>query len=370
MAALLFQTSTSTRLPASALFFIYFFMERDAVYTNRMSPGAALLKRISWSAVFAGVLVAIVTQMLLTLLGLGIGFGTIDAVDEQNPTAGLGIGSAIWYIVTSLLSLFLGGWVAGRMASTPRLFDGIIHGVLTWCLVTLLTIYFLTTTIGSIIGGVGSLLGGIISTAGSAVASAAPAVGNMVQNQLQANGIDTDNIDLNNLRNEVNTILRQTGDPNLSPDALNRKANQAVNQAGNTAERAASNPQQAGNMAGNLFDRLFKQGQTTVNQVDREDAVNVVMKQTGKSRAEAEQTVDNWINTYKQAAAKFEQTKKEAVIKARHIADDAASAASKAAIFGFFGLLIGVGAAGYGAKMGTDSKDDYNDYDRPVREVV
>ena len=91
---------------------------------------------------FAGVLGAIVAQMLLTLLGLGIGFGTIDVAEEQNPTAGLSIGSAIWYIITSLVSLFLGVWVAGRLARPPRLFDGIIHGVLTWCLVTLLTIYF------------------------------------------------------------------------------------------------------------------------------------------------------------------------------------------------------------------------------------
>lgn len=343
-------------------------MERTAVYENRPAR-TNFMSRISWSAVFAGVLVAIVTQMLLTLLGLGIGLGTIDPVEERNPMAGLGIGSAIWYIVSSLLSVFLGGWVAGRLASTPRLFDGIVHGVLTWCLVTLLTIYFLTTTIGSIIGGAGRLVGGIVKTAGSAVASAGPGLGNMVQNQLEASGIDTENFDLNNLRNEVNTLLRQTGDPNLRPSALERQANQAVNQAGNTAERAASNPQAADEMADGLFDRLFRQGQKTVNQVDREDAVNVLMARSNKSRAEAEQTVDNWINTYQQATEKVQEVRTEAGVKARHIADDAASAASKAAIYGFFGLLIGVVAAGYGAKMGTDSKDDYNELDRPVRTI-
>ncbi|MGM9507805.1 YrzE family protein [Larkinella sp. GY13] len=325
-----------------------------------------IIKRISWSVVFAGVLVAIVTQMLLTLLGLGIGLGTIDSVEERNPTAGLGIGSAIWYIISSLISLFLGGWVAGRLASTPRLFDGVIHGILTWCLVTLLTIYFLTTTIGSLIGGAGRLVGGVVRSAGNAAASAAPGLGNMVQNQLKENGIDADNLDLSNLKNEVNTILRQTGDPNLNPNALERKADRAAGQAENTAERAASNPQAADDMASGLFNRLFKEGQSTINQVDRDDAVNVVMKRTGKSRVESERIVDNWINTYKQAAAKFEQTKKEAEAKARQIADDTASAASKAAIFGFFGLLIGVVASGYGAKMGTESKDDYSRYDRPV----
>lgn len=349
-------------------------MERTTVYEDRPDYGRVdFIKRISWSAVFAGVLVAIVTQMLLTLLGLGIGLGTIDPVEERNPTAGLGTGSAIWYIVSSLLSLFLGGWVAGRLASAPRLFDGVIHGVLTWCLTTLLTIYFLTTTIGSIIGGAGRLVGGIVSTAGSAVGSAAqsagPGLGNMVKDQLQANGVDVENLDLGDLKNEVNTLLRQTGDPNLNPNALERKADRAVDQAQNTANRAASNPQGADDMASGLFSKLFKQGQSTISQVDREDAVNVVMKRTGKSRAEAEQTVDSWTKTYQQARVKFEQTKKDAEVQARHVADDAASAASKAAIFGFFGLLIGVASAGYGAKMGTDSKDDYNKYDRPVREV-
>lgn len=344
-------------------------MEHETLYTEQTGNRLNFMKRISWSAVFAGVLVAIVTQMLLSLLGLGIGLSTIDPVEEQNPMAGLGIGSAIWYIVSSLLSLVAGGWVAGRLASTPRLFDGVIHGVLTWCLVTLLTLYFLTTTLGSIIGGTGRLVGGLVHTAGSAVASAGPGLGNMVQGQLKANGIDTDNLDLSDLKGQVNQLLRQTGDPALNPNTLERKADRAANQASNTAERAASNPQAADDMASGLFSRLFKQGKSTVDQVDREDAVNVVMKRTGKSRAESEKTVDNWISTYKQAAVKFEQTKAEAETKARHVADDAASGASKAALFGFFGLLIGVVAAGYGAKIGTDSKDDYSAYDRPVQSV-
>ncbi len=210
----------------------------DAVVTR-----AAFTKRIAWSAVFAGVLVAIVSQLLLTLLGLGIGLSTVDPVTEQNPTAGLGIGSAIWYAISSLLSLFAGGWVAGRLAGSPQRFDGIIHGVLTWSLVTLITIYFLTTTIGSLIGGAGRLVGGLVRTAGSAagsVASAAgPELGQAVKGELAKNGIDVENIDLRDLQKEVNTVLRQTGNPALNPDALERKAKQAGDQAKATAGQAA-----------------------------------------------------------------------------------------------------------------------------------
>ena len=342
-------------------------MEQETVYTTRPYGGrSGFMKRISWSAVFAGVLIAIVTQIALSLLGIGIGLSTIDVMEESNPTAGLGVGTAIWYIVSSLLALFTGGWVAGRLASTPRTFDGIIHGVLTWCLATIVTLYFLTTTIGSIIGGAGRLVGGIVKTAGAGVAAAAPALGNTIQDQLQANGI---NFNADNLLSQVKQVLRQTGDPSLSPDSLRGEANQAMNQAGNAAERAAANPQNSDQIASNLFSRLFKEGQSTVSQVDRDDAVNVVMQQTGKSRAESEQIVDNWISTYKRAAAELEQAKEQAVAKARQVADQTAEAAAKGAIYGFFGLMIGLAAAGFGAKLGTDSKDEYNKYDRPVREV-
>lgn len=309
---------------------------------------------------------AVVTQMLLTLLGIGVGLGTIDPVQEQNPTAGLGIGTAIWYIVSSLLSLFVGGWVAGRLASTPRLFDGVIHGVLTWSLVTLFTVYLLTTAIGKIIGGAGSLVSGIVSTAGSGIAAAAPGLADKAQDQLRKNGVD---LDLSDLKGEVSQLLRETGKPGLRPEALENQAERAGNQAQSAAGRAASNPQGADETADGIIDQFVKRGEGVADQFDRTAAVNVVMNRTGKSRAEAEQVVDNWTKTYQQARVKFDQAKKEAEIQARHAADAAASAASKAAIFGFLGLLIGAAAAGYGAKVGTDSKDDYNRYDRPVGEV-
>ncbi|MBN8822029.1 MAG: hypothetical protein J0I82_08390 [Spirosoma sp.] len=343
-------------------------MKHDLSYSMEQPLGRLNnFKRISWSAVFAGVLVAIVSQMLLTLLGLGIGLSTIDPMSEHNPTAGLGIGSALWYIFSSLLSLFTGGWIAGRLASAPRLFDGIIHGVLTWCLATLLTIYFLTTTIGSILGGATRLVGSLVNTAGTAVAAAAPGIGNVVDKQLKANGIDWRSIDLTDLKQEANQLLRQTGDAQLNPNMLENKAEQAGNQAKKAAKGAAENPQAADDIASGLFDRLFRQGQATINSVDREDAVNVVMKRSGKSRAESEQIVDNWISAYKQAVTKFEQTKQDAEVKARQAADATASTASKAALFGFIGLLIGVVASGYGAKLGTESKNESDSLDRPIQ---
>ena len=219
--------------------------------------------------------------MLLTLLSIGIGLGTIDPVEERNPTAGLGTGTAIWYIVSSLLSPFTGGWVAGRLASAPRLFDGVIHGVLTWCLVTLFTVYLLTTAVGRIIGGASSLVSGIVKTAGSGIAAAAPGLVDQAQEQLDKNGID-----LSDLKGEVNQLLRETGKPGFRPEVLENQVERAGNQAQNAAGRAASNPQGAAETADGVLDQFIKRGEGVADQIDRNAAVNVVMKRTGKSRAE------------------------------------------------------------------------------------
>lgn len=43
------------------------------------------LKRISWSAVFAGVIAALIVHILLGLLGTAIGVSVIDPQQENNP---------------------------------------------------------------------------------------------------------------------------------------------------------------------------------------------------------------------------------------------------------------------------------------------
>jgi hypothetical protein len=340
-------------------------MERESNYPNRSYGRFDFVKRISWSAVFAGVLVAVVTQILLSMLGLGVGLSTIDPMEESKPLQGLGIGSAIWYLVSSLLALFAGGWVAGRLASTPRLFDGILHGVLTWCLATLITLYFLTTTVGSIVGGASRLVGDVIGLAGQGVAAVAPTVGGAIQDELERNDID-----IRNLRSEIRQVLRETEKPGLQPEALERQTQQAGRQAEAAGERAATNPQAADEEAEGLINQFMQLGENVSEQFDREAAINVVMNRTGRSRAEASRIVDNWIQTYEQARVKYKQTREEAAAKARQIADDAVDAAAKVAFWGFVALVLGLGASGYGASLGTYSKDTYNPDDPPIADRV
>src|SRR5918992_150941 len=119
----------------------------------------ALFKRISWSAVFAGLILALVTQLLLSLLGTGIGLSTVDPATGETPgTETLSIAAGIWWTISSLIALFIGGWAAAHLAGIPHRTEGIIHGLLTWGLATLLLVSLIGTAVGTLIGGGFNLL--------------------------------------------------------------------------------------------------------------------------------------------------------------------------------------------------------------------
>lgn len=310
----------------------------------------AAIKRISWAAIFAGVVITLVTQLLLSILGLGIGASTVNPMSEQNPANGVATGAAIWFVISTLISLFAGGWVAGRLAGMPRAVDSLLHGILTWGLATLLLFYFLTSTVGSLIGGTFRVLGSGLSAAATGAAAAAPAIAGAAKDQLQQNGV---NLDLGSLRGQVETLLKQTGKPELQPGAIQNQANQAVQTTQNTANQAASDPANSDATLSALFDRLSKSSEKTFNAADRDALINIIVARTGKSREEAAQTVDSYEKTYQQAQAQYEQTKAQAAQKAREIGQQTAEGVTKAAIWTFIALLASAIAAAAGGYLAT-----------------
>jgi hypothetical protein len=135
-------------------------------------------QRISWPAVFAGLILAVFLQLALTFLGLSIGLSTIDAVGGDTPGKELAIGSGVFSIFSIIFSLFTGGWVAGRLAKNQHTSESAIHGLLVAGLLFIFTIYLLSNAIGSVIGGAGRL-------AGNTLSKAAPSIKNAVQDRYQ-----------------------------------------------------------------------------------------------------------------------------------------------------------------------------------------
>lgn len=301
--------------------------------TNRERNGEVLWERtgfrLSWGAIFAGFVVATALQMVLSMLGVAIGFAAFDPGQGDN-ASGLGIGAAVWFALTAVISLFIGGLTTGRLAGVLTRGDGRLHGVVMWSLSTLLALYFASVGAGRLLGGV---FGVVAQTTSAVAGSAVGAVGQL--GAAAANQAGSINFDA--LQREIETTLQQTGDPALQPDSLAQQAEAAGEQATGGASNQA--------LARDLTDRIRQ----TSGQVNRQDLINVITARTGMSQTEAEQLatrVESAASTARQQVGSAAQGVQQ---QAGQVAGDAANIASKAAWAALLVMGLSLLAAVFGA---------------------
>ena len=266
--------------------------------------------RLSWGAIFAGVVIAVAVQLVLGILGAGIGLTMVDPVEGTTPgAAGFGIGAGIYWLVTTILALGAGGYAAARVAGVHERFDALVHGLVVWGVTLILTLYLLTSAVGGIIGGAFRTVGAVAGAAGTTVGAAAPKAASIA-------GVDEGDV-----RSEAAAYLS---------DAPNDPAQMTPEQA--QKEIAKELPALA---------RGGTDGRTAESRI-----VDIVAAQRKISRPEAQAQVTR-------AKQQFVQTKNETIATAKSATDQAAGAAAGTSFVLVLALLIGAGAAGFGATAAT-----------------
>lgn len=287
---------------------------------DRSAYATAPLKRISWGAIIAGTILALVFQVMFALLGLGIGLATLDPqTSGDNPALSTftSVGG-IWAVLTVLISTFLGAFAASRFAGSAAKRDGALHGVTTWATATLVAVYLLTSGASALVTSAFGALGSTVSSLGSAVQAVVP------------NSLDSLPPELQNQARQL--LARGENQAQQAAGQAQEQAQQAADQA-----RQATGQQDLGEAAKQIFQGL---GQNATPQ-QRSAAVQLISNQAGISQAEAEQRLNQ-----------FQQQYDQAVEKARQAAGEAADAASRAAFGAFVGLLLGLIAGAVGGVVG------------------
>lgn len=308
--------------------------------TRLNSYNASPRKGVSWRAIFAGTLTVLSILLVLNLIGLAIGLSSIEPTEESNPLSGLGTGSIIWWILSSLIALFAGGYVSARVGVSFTNKSGIIQGIMTWALHTIISAWLLTSIVGSIISGVGNLIGSVVSTTGQVIGEQ---VGPAVQNQME-------NLDINweQARNEFRAILEDADKEALDPDTLEAEANQITTQA------------QSGEDIDEVFERARNRAEQTFEALDREALVNIMVERTDMTRAEAEQRVDEIISRYERVRTRVNEFLNQAGETANQQAENVAQAVADAALYLAIALILGVIVAALGGYTGVKNlRDDY-----------
>lgn len=109
-----------------------------------------LLPSIRWGAVLAGVAVGVSIQLVLTLFGIATGLSAIEASQGD----GIGMGPLVWAGLSMLIAAFIGGYVAARMTGLKRKADGVLHGIVSWAVTTLIFATLATSASGALFSSV------------------------------------------------------------------------------------------------------------------------------------------------------------------------------------------------------------------------
>ncbi len=267
----------------------------------------SLRNRVSWGAILAGVVAALVVQLLLNILGVGIGASSLDAANaSDNPSAsGFSLTAGIWWTLSGIIASFVGGVVAGRLCGTSDNNTAHWHGFVSWCAATLVIFYLLTSAVGGIIGGTFNALG---STVGAAGKGAASAVTGIAQN---TNG-----------------------------DALQSQMQRLVNP--NDAQSAQDDIM--------AYVRASVSGDKPAADASRDRAVDALARTAKISPDEARTRLQQAEQRARQSADQVKQ-------KAQQAAEATRKGVASAGIFGFVALALGAVAAWFGGGVGAPRRE-------------
>ncbi len=269
-----------------------------------------LLHQVSWGAIFAGATTALVAQVILNMLGVGIGLSSVGMNAADNPAAStLSMSAGIWFVASGIVASLIGGFLAGRLSGKPVGGAAGLHGLVSWSVTTLVVLYLLTSAVGGIVGGAfngvattlsgaGNLVGGTVQTAAQAAAPSLSKISNPLD------GIE-------------NTVRQQAA--GQDPQALRDAAASAVRAllSGDPAQKA-----QAENRA-----------------------ADALAKAQGIPTDQAKTQIQDYEKQYDAAVADAKQ-------KAKVAAEAARSAATQGAFYGALALILGALAGFLGGRFG------------------
>jgi hypothetical protein len=288
-------------------------METSRETTSYTEIQETRISRISWAAVFGGTLIMLITLMLLSLLGIGIGIGSINPMEESQPFKGVGTGALIWWVISNLIAVFAGGFTAAKLTNLSYKSSGILHGLLSWSLYTLISFLLMTTAIGGIISGVGGAVSKSLSAVGKGVSQVAP-----LANQLNTDKISRAIQNELSQNRDVQGMGSQSGEQKFDIDLP------AVAQ-----------------------DVFIQNGKFNTD-VDREKVVQAVADNSSLSGPDAERAADVIIQQYNQLKPQLEQLKQ----KAEETSQQVANTVSKVSIWAFVALVLGALTAAFSGNLG------------------
>lgn len=267
------------------------------------SPNISPLSKVRWSPIIAGAIASTILGILLNFLGMGVGLSLLKASYQGLIT--VSIVGVIWMMIATFIGNYAGGMIAVRLIDRIENSQiGILHALFSWAIATMIYLVAGTTALGNAIGGVSELITASTSHLAKITSIATPQLIQTAQKSQPVQEIE------NKLTQQAEGILQRN-----NAQQMNEQLKQSLQQ--------------------------FLAGDQRQMKEAKESVKNILMKNANMSEAEANQTIDNWANKYREA-------KEQTQIAAKQAAEYAGGISGGTMLVIFFFMLIGA----FGAFLG------------------
>lgn len=116
--------------------------------------------RVRWGPIFAGIVVSIAVQLMLSALGASIGFTAGATGADAGPVT---IGVSIWSIISLLVSLFLGSWVMASTCGPMNKKTAMLNGTILWATTLAISAWLLASGVSGTFGLAAANAGAVVN---------------------------------------------------------------------------------------------------------------------------------------------------------------------------------------------------------------
>lgn len=306
---------------------------------------APTMRRSTLAAVVVGTIVSLGLMVMFTLLGVAIGVASLEAIGQ-----GLGVGAALYIIVTQLISLAAGGFAAAHFMVPRDTIAAALAGAAVWALTTLIVAFGGWNTGTAAISSTTSLVSQTAQTTADAVQAITPEDISLPDISAIAGSIS-----MADLPDQLQQTLE---DADITPAQLRAEAGEAFRNVISEQEMARAGSILTGTLAdiatqpgsfaeevNSALDQLLQGENAVLSDEDLSKALNTLQTRLDISDSEAQQIVDAVQTQFDEAVTTLRQTAADLQDQLVSAVNQVQSAVSSAALWLFIASLLGLGAA-------------------------
>lgn len=140
---------------------------------DKFSPNPVVANQVAdyhdlvrWGPILSGLMIALVTQLILSALGAALGSSFLSESGAPRTNAGgVGTGVGIWSVISLLISLFVGGWVTTHACGPMNRSTALLNGAILWALTLALSAWLLASGVSGAFGVLASNAGEVANQA-------------------------------------------------------------------------------------------------------------------------------------------------------------------------------------------------------------